>query len=246
MKDFTVKVLVLTSCTSAKKYNPTNLLVIEDFDSSDGLTRRIEELKNYKTEASEMYTGIQHISLMQGLKKVWSRYGVSVVDLYIISAGYGLLGRNDIIVPYEVTFSGMTDKQILERSNFLDIHKQVESLIEQYDLVLFLLGREYIIALRLPFHVSNTVTQIFLIGPTYRKLIPDLPNTFLVPAGRDLAAQLRTTRIALKGVLLHRLCETVYQEGLPVFEAIKQNPYLIIDNVLKFDIEDKEKQQYLW
>lgn len=241
-----MKILVLTSCTSAKKYDPINLLVIEDFDSSDGLTRRTEELKNYKTEASEMYTGIQHISLMQGLKKIWSRYGISVVDLHIISAGYGLLGRNDIIVPYEVTFSRMTDKQILERSNFLNIHKQVESLIGQYDLVLFLLGREYIIALGLPFHVSNTVTQIFLIGSTYRKLIPDLPNTFLIPTGRDLAAQLHTTNIALKGVLLRRLCETVHQEGLSVFEAVKQNPYLIIENVLKSDIEDKEKQQYLW
>ena len=246
MRDFTVKILVLTSCTSAKKYTPTNLLVLEDFDSSARLARRTEELKNYKTEASEMYIGIQHTSLMQGLKKIWSRYDVSAVDLYIISAGYGLLGRNDIIVPYEVTFSRMTDKQILERSDFLDIHKQVESLISQYDLVLFLLGREYIIALRLPFHVSDTVTQIFLIGPTYRRLIPDLPNTFLVPAGRDLAAQLHKTRIALKGVLLHRLCETVYQEGLSVFETIKQNPCLIIDNALKFDVEDKEKQQHLW
>ena len=92
MKDFTVKILVLTSCTSAKKYNPTNLLVIEDFNSSDRLAHRIEELKNYKTEASEMYTGIQHISLMQGLKKVWSRYGASVVDLYIISAGIRSFG----------------------------------------------------------------------------------------------------------------------------------------------------------
>ena len=70
MKDFTVKILVLTSCTSDKKYSPTNLIAIEDFDSSEELTRRTEELKNYKTEASEMYTGIQHISLMEGLKKV--------------------------------------------------------------------------------------------------------------------------------------------------------------------------------
>lgn len=246
MKDFTVKILVLTSCTSDKKYSPTNLLAIEDFNSSEELTRRTEELKNYKTEASEMYTGIQHVSLMEGLKKVWSKYGVSVVDLYIISAGYGLLGRDDIIVPYEVTFSEMTDKQILERSDFLDIHERVESLISHYDLVFFLLGREYIIALRLPFHVSNTVAQIFLVGPTYRKLIPDLPNTFLIPTGRDQAAQLHTTNIALKGVLLRRLCETVHQEGLSVFEAVKQNPYLIIDNVLKSNIEDEEKQQYLW
>jgi hypothetical protein len=246
MKDFTVKILVITSCTSAKKYSPTNLLGIEDFDSSDRLACRTEELKNYKTEASEMYTGIQHISLMEGLKKVWSKYGVSVVDLYIISAGYGLLSRNDIIVPYEVTFGGMTAKQILERSKMLDIHKQVESLIGHYDLVFFLLGREYIIALRLPFRVSDTVTQIFLMGQTYRTLIPNLPNTFFVPAGQDLAAQLQTTNIALKGVLFRSLCETVHREGLSVFEAVKQNPHLIIEDVLRCDIEDQEKQQYLW
>ena len=127
-----MKVLVVTSCTNRKKYKSTNQLQPEDFLSVERLAARSAELKSFKTPAAEMYTGRQHTLLMEGLEQVRAYYGENVVDLHIISAGYGLLSESDVIVPYNVTFQGLKKKEILERSNSLQLHKYVEPLIAGY------------------------------------------------------------------------------------------------------------------
>jgi hypothetical protein len=179
-----------------------------------------------------MYTGPQHTLLMDGLEQVWATYGKRTIDLSIISAKYGLLNERDIIVPYNVTFSGLNKGNLLARSNSLQLHERVETLITDYNLVLFLLGAEYVQALQLPFEVPDTVTQIFLIGTGARKLIPDLPNTHFVPAGTPLSRKLHTTNTTLKGLVFERLCAFICREGLQVFEEIRRNPQRILDVIL--------------
>ena len=201
-----MKVLVITSCTSRKR--------------------------DCEAPAAEMYTGAQHTLLMEGLKQVWKVYGKQPIDLAIISAKYGLLSEHDVIVPYNVTFQGLKKKEILARSDRLQLHERTKALIERYDLIFFLLGKEYIQALRLPFEISATVTQIFLLGTGYRKLIPDSPNTHFVPVGSDLARELGVMGIALKGHVFKQLCRVVCRDGFQVFEKIKQNPRQILDFTL--------------
>lgn len=224
-----MRILVITSCTGRKKYKSATQLKYEDFASSDRLDLRTAELKGFKTPAAEMYTGQQHRHLMTGLKEVRKVYGAAVVGLHIISAGYGLLTEDDVIVPYNVTFQGLKRKEILARSNSLQIHERVETLIAGYDLVFFLLGKEYVQALQLPFAVPDTVTQIFLLGDTHRRLIPDLPNIHFVPAGESLRSELNTTQTALKGFVFKKICERVCHNGLPVFEKIRYDPQRIRD-----------------
>ncbi len=220
-------ILVITSCTGRKKYKPPNQLNYEDFASPERLQQRTAELKDFKVPATEMYTGQQHHYLRAGLEEVRKAYRSAVIDLHIISAGYGLLAEDDVIVPYNVTFSGLNKSDLLTRSNSLQLHKHVETLIAGYDLVFFLLGREYVQALQLPFEVPETVTQIFLLGTGYRKLIPDSPNVHFVPTGSDLARELGVMGVALKGFVFKRLCDAVCCEGLQSFEKVRQNPQLI-------------------
>ena len=227
-----MRILVVTSCTGRKKHKPPNPLKYEDFASPECLHRRTAELKDFKATAAEMYTGQQHRYLMAGLEKVREVYGSTVVDLHIISAGYGLLAEDDDIVPYNITFSGLNKADFLARSNSLQIHERVETLIAGYDLVFFLLGEKYVQALQLPFEVPDTVTQIFLLGTGYRKLIPDSPNAHFVPTGSSLARELGVMGVALKGFVFKQLCEVVRREGLQVFEKIRQNPHLIPNIVL--------------
>lgn len=227
-----MKILVITSCTGRKKYKPTNQLQPEDFLSDERLVARSAELKDFEVPAAVMYTGQQHRYLMQGLERIRSIHGHGIVDLHIISAGYGLLGESDIIVPYNVTFTGLRSKEISARSDSLQLHERVETLIENYELVFFLVGEKYARALQLPFSVPDTVTQIFLIGTGSRKLIPDLSNTHLVPAGTSLRDKLRTTNTALKGLVFKQLCDVVCDQGLQVFEEIRRNPRGILDVVL--------------
>ena len=179
-----------------------------------------------------MYTGQQHQHLVAGLEEVRKVYGSAVVDLHIISAGYGLLAEDDIIVPYNVTFQNLKTKQLLARSNRFQLHERVETLISGYDLVFFLLGKEYVQALQLPLEVPDTVTQIFLLGTGYKKLIPDSPNVHFVPAGSALARELGVMGVTLKGFVFKQVCDVVRREGLQVFEKVRQSPQGIPDIAL--------------
>ena len=222
-----MRILVITSCTGRKKHKPPNQLKYEDFASLERLRQRTVELKDFKVPAAEMYTGQQHRYLMAGLKEVRKVHKAPTVDLHIISAGYGLLAEDDIIVPYNVTFSGLKKGELLARSNSLQLHKRIETLSVNYHLVFFLLGAEYVRALQLPFEIPDTVLQIFLLGTGYRKLIP--PNAHFVPAGGDLARELGVMGVALKGFVFKKICECVCRDGLQVFEKIMRDPQLIPD-----------------
>ena len=227
-----MRILVITSCTGRKKHELPNQLKYEDFASPECLQQRTAELKDFKVPAAEMYTGQQHRYLMAGLEEVRKVYESAVVDLHIISAGYGLLAEDDVIVPYNVTFSGLNKGDLLARSNRVQLHKHVETLIADYDLVFFLLGKEYVQVLQLPFEVPDTVTQIFLLGTGYRKLIPDSPNVHFVPTGSGLARELGVMGVALKGFVFKQLCDVARREGLQVFEKVRQNPQEIPDIAL--------------
>ena len=228
-----MKILVIGSCTGDKKCKPANQLQQEDFSSCERLRRRTEELSAYKAPAAEMYTGQQHRYLMEGLEQIREIYGQAVVDLHIISAGYGLLRECDVIVPYNVTFTGPKERKPLARSDSLQIHERVETLIANYKLVFFLLGKEYVQALQLPFQVPDTVTQIFLPGKSYRCLIPDFRNVHGVLAGTELANEIEgANNYNIKGLLFKKLCETVCREGLQVFEKVRCNPQMIRDIAL--------------
>ena len=227
-----MKILVIGSCTGKKKYKPKNQLQQKDFISPERLRQRTEKLNAYKAPAAKMYTGQQHQYLMEGLEQIRKIYGQAVVDLHIISAGYGLLRECDVIVPYNVTFTGLKNRKLLARSDCLQIPERVGTLIANYELVFFLLGKEYVQALQLPFQVPDTVNQIFLLGDSYRDLIPDAPNTHFVPAGRDLARRLGVMGVALKGFVFKKLCEIAGREGLPVFKKVRRNPQMIRDIAL--------------
>ena len=176
---------------------------------------------NCEAPAAQMYTGLQHRRLMEGLEQVWHVHGRQTIDLAIISAKYGLLRECDPIVPYDETFQGRKKRDILERSDGLQIHEKTEDLIKGYDLVFFLLGKEYVQALQLPFDVPDAVTQIFLLGKTHKRLIPNLPNVHFVPAGSELARELGVMGIALKGVVFKNLCDAVCREGLEGFGRVR-------------------------
>ncbi len=201
-----MKILVISSCTSKKL--------------------------SYSAPAAQMYTGGQHRYLMEGLEQVRGDYGRQTIDLAIISARYGLLAESDVICPYDDTFSGLTKRQILERSNSLQIHEKTEALIARYDLVFFLLGKEYVWSLRLPFAFGDTeaLTQIFLAGNNSKDCIPN--TAYFILADPVLASPDSVMNIDLKGFVFKKLCGVVCQRGLEVFEIIKQNPQKFVDFML--------------
>ena len=202
------KILIITSCTSKKAFNPSNLLVIDDFKDKELLKQRTEELAEYKTKAIDMYKGLQHTNIVEGVEQLRAINNV-IVDVAIISAGYGLLLENDIIVPYEVTFNNMNSKQLNEWASYLNIAKDVNQLIKDYDIILVALGNKYLKVLELPLN----------------------QNIFLFETKQEDAKLYSYPLVGLKGYQIKLLCNYICNNPM-ILDSIYRNPQLI-KNILK-------------
>jgi len=220
-----LKLLVVTSCTGEKKYHPENQLVHADFQNRETFASREKELAEYMTPAGEMYTGMQHLRLMEGVQALRNQFGQSVVDLYIVSAGYGVIHENKLIAPYEMTFNSMNGRAITEWSDYLKIHEDIDELITQYDLVLFLLGDKYLKAIQLPFQSASPAQKlVFLAGNSSKKMIPDTSPYYFVEVGQKDAKSFRYGLVGLKGYLFRLLALDAIKANGDVFDRIYADP----------------------
>lgn len=231
--DFT-HILLLTSCTGEKRYKPTNPLTQSDFYETEQVCdssgtrkpRREEELAEFATPASELYTGAQHLQAMEGVNALRQALGSQAVDVMILSAGYGLIPENQVIVPYEVSFNTMTGQQIEEWSHFLNIHTTLEQTIRHYDLIFVLLGENYIRSLSLPIEVNPEQTFIFLTSQGSLRYINRLEaNKFTFPLTNSQAKHYGYGLVGLKGFLFKKFA-TKIKANPTLINQVYQYPYI--------------------
>ncbi len=120
-----IRVLIVTSCTGKKRFKPTNQLTIEDFKDDQKLSDGSKILSGFACPAGQMYTGLQHLRVIESTSILRSCLGEKAVDLKILSAGYGLISENELIVPYSVTFSSMKSDEASLWGNILKIHEPI-------------------------------------------------------------------------------------------------------------------------
>jgi hypothetical protein len=148
------RILVIGSCTKKKRYTDTMRAHEVEFPAVDDqvdsskrdLFRHLDQYQVYSCAAKDMYIGAQQKLLLEGIRLL-RRF--SNVDYYILSAGFGLLNENDCIPCYESTFSGLTKKEISEKSRLLGIPDKFSSLVTEthYDLIYYALGSDYFAAI---------------------------------------------------------------------------------------------------
>lgn len=149
-----MKIIVITSCTGRKALSCQDQLTIDDFKhGKEHVATREGELAAFLAPAEEMYTGEQHLRLMRGVK--YARTAGYEVDVWIVSAGYGLIHGSQVIAPYNVTFSNMRPAQLRDWSLHLGVHQSLRNLLKQpADGALVLLGDRYLQAAALE-HVTD-------------------------------------------------------------------------------------------
>jgi hypothetical protein len=87
-----IKMLVIGSCTGDKSVRDCpSLLTQADLDDSSLFQRREAELSAWALPARELYTGLQHRYMMNGVDAIHHRFGTSACSVKIVSAGYGLV-----------------------------------------------------------------------------------------------------------------------------------------------------------
>lgn len=203
----TARILVITSCTGEKLYKPDNQLVLDDFMDIEMLGKRENELIMFQTTAGEMYTGSQHLALMNGIKEYRKQGGQ--IDFGVLSAGYGLLMENDLIVPYEVTFNAMNSQQIKNWSRQQKITEDLQEKIKSYDLIFFLLGDKYLQAIEWPLEISSQQRVIFFAGTSSKVRVLNWDRYHLLAIGEEEAKEFRFGLIGIKGYLFAHLLKEV-------------------------------------
>lgn len=205
-----IRVLIVTSCTGEKRFKPNNQLRLEDFQDFHRFQSRFAELLDFACSAGHMYAGQQHLQVMEGVKLLRQSFGRQAVDLLILSAGYGLISEEKVIVPYEVAFNTMKGYEVDKWAKFLGVHSSFEQAIIGYDLVFILLGKNYLRSLLLPVKTNSHQTLLFLTSYLSAKSIRDLTaQTFVLPLSNSEAKHYSYGLVGLKGYLFKRFAECV-------------------------------------
>jgi len=210
---------VITSCTGKKK-KPAHLdepvenpLTLEDFRIGDErLEEREQELKeiNASMAARTLYAGQQHKRLMRAVEEIGFR-GVAgeampELDLWILSAGYGLMPEGKEVAPYESTFRDMRKQALRDWADQLDIPAQVRKVLaKDADLILVLLGDDYWQALDLNGDETLGGAGLFFCGSVMGRTLSFPERATPVVLRRKTAKRFSCGLVGLKGELAARI-----------------------------------------
>lgn len=216
-----MKVRILTSCTGEKLFSPDNQLNQDDFrllHDRKAFKAREDSLAEFRTAAEDLYTGQQHLRLMQGIKQLQEKAGPINVELWILSAGYGLIPGDRQIVPYECTFQGMKTGELRQWAEHLRVAESAQQFFaEPADLNLILLGDSYLKALCLTDSFPISAPTLFLTSDGALKQIKGKGQIVTVPLSNREAKRFSCGLVALKGELAKRILVRLANEE----EALK-------------------------
>lgn len=221
-----MRILVITSCTGEKSVSSERALTLEDFKQGRRhVARREKELKELLCPAEALYTGQQHVRLMRGVQAFresrLSSNGDDVLDLEILSAGYGIVSGETRLAPYEATFQGMPKGELREWARELGIPAAFRNTVAApYDLGLILLGDDYLSTCDLDGSVEFGGPTLLFCGGATRKRLPDLANVRPVVLSNPEAKRFSCGLVALKGELACRLLSSLAQGSIPLAECV--------------------------
>ncbi len=136
-----MKILVINSCGKKKLGSHDLQPTCKDLDTKDKRDKILEKYADISYSAGELYTGNQAKTVRKAIKILRT---VHEVDLFIISAGFGIVAENDKLPPYECSFNKMGEIKIREMAQSFAISDKLESFTDDYDLIYLVLGKNYL------------------------------------------------------------------------------------------------------
>lgn len=200
-----MSILIISSCTLSKKYNEKDL--------------KKNRLQSMFCTARDMYKGEQHLYVIRRLDYL-RQHIKEEIDLKIVSAGCVLINENKVIQPYNITFA-----KIREMSEELNINLDINNIINNYELVIVLLGKDYLKACQ--FENIDIKTKIVFFEPTsVKSLIPEGKNVYMINAGEIMRNKYGCNMISLKGRMFENVCVKIVENKISI-DNIVINPLLI-------------------
>lgn len=213
------RILIVTSCTGEKTVHSDRALTLGDFRKGTAhVERREAELSDLLTPAEDLYSGQQHARLMRGISRYRERplsaSGIIAhVDLWILSAGYGLVPGGRKLAPYECTFQGMKKAELRSWADEINVPGEIRRLLAQpYDLGIVLLGDSYLEAAALDESVQLGGPTVLFCGSRMASRLPTLPNLRIAILSNEEAKRFSCGLVGLKGEVGARLLDLVGSE----------------------------------
>jgi hypothetical protein len=202
-----MRIVVVTSGTGKKSRWSDSYLTKADFEvGQDHVPSRLRARVDDLVAAEDLYAGDQHTRLMAGVRafrELWPEGSPHVLDLRIVSPGYGLIRGEAQILPYNASFEGMNASAIRRWSAARGIPTAMRGLLgEKFDLAFLLLGNAYLAACALE-DVSNLGGSTFVLGGGQAATgLPPAEGLRVVPLGWPEAKSFGCLQLALKGVIV--------------------------------------------
>jgi hypothetical protein len=141
-----VRVLVVGSCGKKKSSTNSKQPTCNDIDEDHDITYWRKRLSSDCVKARDLYTGPQSLELVKAVDLLRTISGITV-ELVIISAGFGVLLEEDLVPPYDCSFTSMKMKELRNHSEKLKIKESFIRLMKDFDLIYLALGKRYQAAL---------------------------------------------------------------------------------------------------
>lgn len=181
------RILVITSCTGVKAKITTGTALA----------------------AERLYAGEQHRRLMRGVNAFRGSQaavrGQLELDLWIVSAGYGLVRGDEPLSSYDTTFSGMRKAELIAHAEHLQVPSAVSRLLStRYAMALILLGDDYLRAAALDRRLRLGGPAIAFCGKSAALRLQSIVAVRPIVLGTRDARRFACGLIGLKGELARR------------------------------------------
>lgn len=214
-----MRLLVLSSCTAKKSVSVSDPLTFDDLSDPSRRAERMASLKRLAVPATQLYSGMHHVHVVEGVKALRAIHGGPEVALKIVSAGFGLVDESEPLPPYECTFSGRNRAQAASWAKSLGVAAAVAEAVANADLVLWLLGAEYLAAVADIPPARDRQRFLFLVKPSEERRVSATRHTVL-PIKADAPARYGAGNVALKGKMF-RLFALAASADPSVIDAVR-------------------------
>ncbi len=207
-------VRIITTCTSRKVLRtdrPACAQSLPQFAKDVG-----------QLPAEELYAGEQHRRLMAGVHELRAH---RKVEVWVISAGAGLVRGDQSIAAYDEAFAGLSPEALRMHADRLGIAAAVRSLVAKPCAQTFLLaGNDYFDAARFDEAVAWGSPTVALVSPSRALRMLAHPQLRTIAIGQADARQWSLPLTLLKGEIARRMLSDMANGQTPSITELAQTP----------------------
>ena len=197
-----MRILIVDQCSGTKAHPESHPVVDQEDTRNTDPEDLLDNLGIAGIQAKDLYTGKQQQRITEAVRTL--RQKSNEVERVFISAGFGLIGDEQRLPPYEATFNTMSTSEIAERTEHFRLTERVTELIDDgsFDIVFLALGSKYYDALDLEEVLVSIPAKTTVVLFNQEAMDSEHEQVVSVPARTEQGKQFGSTVVGLKGTYL--------------------------------------------